>query len=540
MSDQIEPIPGEVFVRRSSGLVRELGLRDAFLVNFGMTGAFFSISLAFMISQSMWAYPESIFGLGQLLSIVLSLPLAFAYAMLAGAMPRAGGDYVYTSRILHPAVGFVANWGIMMMLAFFVAWAAFWGGAQGLSTVAATLGHTTDQGWLIDLGTWFSTKTGAFITGAVLILIFAVINVRGVRAFAKTMGWVFAVGLGGTAVALLVLAVVSNGTFVGNFNNFMQRFTDDPNYYQTVIDRARGGGVPLSGSSFGSTIAILPILAFSSLFIFGSAYVGGEVRQARRVQMTAMPLALIVFSSVSILIYYLLQKLIGQDFLVSVNTLWYNGELSELPISPFFNLFATNATENALLALAIGIGYLVMSLLSMPMGIMVCTRMVFAWSFDRIFPAKLSEVNEKYHSPVNAIAFVTAIALGFLAILVFTTWLSTLGAIEGMLPAMIFACIACAVLPFRRPDLLQSEDGSAQSQNRRLSMVIVGVLGAAYASVVFIAYLVNDLYGVNSRTGLIWIAATFGVGLLVFLIAWAVRRAEGYDLMKAYKEIPPA
>ena len=34
---------------------------------------------------------------------------AFAYAILASAMPRAGGSYVYASRALNPYLGFVAS-----------------------------------------------------------------------------------------------------------------------------------------------------------------------------------------------------------------------------------------------------------------------------------------------------------------------------------------------------------------------------------------------------------------------------------------------
>jgi len=34
---------------------------------------------------------------------------ALAYAILASAMPRAGGSYLYASRSLHPYLGFIAS-----------------------------------------------------------------------------------------------------------------------------------------------------------------------------------------------------------------------------------------------------------------------------------------------------------------------------------------------------------------------------------------------------------------------------------------------
>ena len=44
-----------------------------------------------------------------LVGVVPALFAALSYAILASAMPRAGGGYVYVSRALHPFVGFIAT-----------------------------------------------------------------------------------------------------------------------------------------------------------------------------------------------------------------------------------------------------------------------------------------------------------------------------------------------------------------------------------------------------------------------------------------------
>ncbi|MCS5645440.1 MAG: amino acid permease, partial [Candidatus Marinimicrobia bacterium] len=44
-----------------------------------------------------------------LLAAVPAALAAFAYSILASAMPRAGGSYIYASRGLHPYFGFVAS-----------------------------------------------------------------------------------------------------------------------------------------------------------------------------------------------------------------------------------------------------------------------------------------------------------------------------------------------------------------------------------------------------------------------------------------------
>ena len=44
-----------------------------------------------------------------LLAAVPAVLAAFAYSLLASAMPRAGGSYLYASRGLYPYLGFVAS-----------------------------------------------------------------------------------------------------------------------------------------------------------------------------------------------------------------------------------------------------------------------------------------------------------------------------------------------------------------------------------------------------------------------------------------------
>jgi len=527
-----------MFVRQSSGLVRSLGLRDAFLTNLGLTGAFFSISLAFMISQALWAYPEADFTLAAILSVVVSLPVALAYGLLSVAMPRAGGDYVFISRTLHPLLGFLANWGIMVMLSFFIGWAAYWGGAQTLSIVLATLGNTLDAVWLIDASTWIAGKAGSFIVGLAVILCFAAAAIAGARVVTRVILGLVGLGVIGTIVGLIVMAAVGSGSFADSFNDFMTRFTDRQNYYDTVINRA--SDVPLDGFSLGATFAILPIVAFSSLFIFASSYIGGEVKSARRTQLLSMPLALIVLSIANIVIFLLVQKLVGSEFLTAVNVDFYNGTLTELPIPPYFNLFATVATGNVILSILIGMGFLTLSLISIPVDIMICTRMMFAWSFDRVLPAKIAEVDDRFQSPIYAVVLVTLLGIAFLAIYVFTTWLTTLGAILGMLPAIFLACVAAAILPWRKPALMKSAGIDSLRVGGIPLITVMGVLGAIYAATIFVVFLTNDLYLVNSAAGLRWIGGVFVVGLLVFAVSWAVRRSRGGDLLRAYREVPPA
>lgn len=528
-----------LFVRNSSGLVKGLGLGDVFVMNFGYLGATFSVSFAFIIAQSLWAFPKGSLVLGLVIGVLLCAPgVTLAYALMSAAIPRAGGDYVYISRYVAPWLGFMTNFALLIMLFFFVAWGAFWGGAQSLASVLTTLGYTLKTSWFTHAGTWVASKPGEFTVGTVLIVVFVLLSGSRIRLFAQVLRVMFIIGLIGTVVGIVVLAVASHGAFVTNFNAFVVTVSGTHHYYQTVIHQAAQAGTPFSGFSFGATLAMLPIIAFSTIFSLSSAYVGSEVRGVRRSQLWGMPAALIVAGILDIVVFVLLQRLVGHQFLVASQTLWYNGQLTALPIFPFFNTFATVASGNALVAIIVGLGYLMMSLLFVPVQIVISTRLIFAYAFDRLIPDKFAEVNPRTNSPLYALIPVFIVSTAFLAILVFTTWFTTLSGSAGLYPCMILACVAAVILAYRSKEFRSSPAGRIRIGKVPL-IVPAGILGVCFLTGVFIAYLTDHIYGVNSATSLALIGCSLGVGLVIYIVSFFIRRSRGVNLSQIYKQIPP-
>jgi APA family basic amino acid/polyamine antiporter len=528
-----------LFVRNSSGLVKGLGLGDVFVMNFGYLGASFSVSFAFIIAQSLWAFPKGSLVLGLIIGVLLCAPgVTLAYALMSAAIPRAGGDYVYISRYVAPWLGFMTNFALLIMLFFFVAWGAFWGGAQSLASVLATLGYILKASWLTHAGTWVAGKPGEFTVGTVLIVIFVLLSGSRIRLFAQVLRVMFIIGLVGTLAGIVVLAVASHGAFVAHFNAFVASLNGTHHYYQTVINQAAHGGTPLGGFSFAATLAMLPIIAFSTIFSLSSAYLGSEVRGVRKSQLWGMPAALIIAGILDIVVFVLLQHVVGHQFLVASQTLWYNGQLSALPIFPFFNLFATVASGNALVAVVVGLGYLMMSLLFIPVQIAISTRMIFAYAFDRLIPDKFAEVNDRTNSPLYALIPVFVVSTGFLAILVFTTWFTTLSGSAGLYPCMILACVAAVVLAYRSEEFRSSPVGKIRIGRVPL-IVPAGILGICFLTGVFIAYLMDSAYGVNSTTSLALIGCSLGAGLIIFIVSYFIRRSRGVNLSQIYRQIPP-
>src|SRR5699024_12480308 len=52
--------------------------------------------------------------LSYLFALVAMLFTASSYGVMAGSFPKAGSTYSYTSQAIHPNVGFVAGWAILL------------------------------------------------------------------------------------------------------------------------------------------------------------------------------------------------------------------------------------------------------------------------------------------------------------------------------------------------------------------------------------------------------------------------------------------
>ena len=96
----------KLFVRQSSGLVRNVSVTNALFFN---VAAFVGVGLTlYPIFYSLpdvpvWKVgPFSAYGWAAIIAGLFCVLLAMIFSSLTSVMPRSGGDYVFTSRIIHP------------------------------------------------------------------------------------------------------------------------------------------------------------------------------------------------------------------------------------------------------------------------------------------------------------------------------------------------------------------------------------------------------------------------------------------------------
>ncbi len=150
----------EVFVRKSSGLVRVMSPRSAFVYNVLTMGLIFPWTYLWAPA----ALPGGQLVWGILLAMVLEIPIALAYVWLSTALPRSGGDYVFQSRVLGGGIGFTLVFsGFVIWILQWVALSGWLLSSLGFAPLFLGLGAATGSSRLVDLATWFTTGTGIVI-----------------------------------------------------------------------------------------------------------------------------------------------------------------------------------------------------------------------------------------------------------------------------------------------------------------------------------------------------------------------------------------
>src|SRR2546426_10792972 len=103
--------PSGLFVRQASGLVRDVSMTNALFFNIA---AFVGTAVGFAISFYA-LYPEWVaFGISAYpyMAVFSGIALYFLgmiFARLTTSMPRSGGGFVFTSRIIYPFWGWVVS-----------------------------------------------------------------------------------------------------------------------------------------------------------------------------------------------------------------------------------------------------------------------------------------------------------------------------------------------------------------------------------------------------------------------------------------------
>lgn len=311
---------GDVYVRRASGLIRNISAFDAMIFNIMVMAP-----MAILV-YGVWAsiiYPGAHLPATALLAIPISIVIGLFYALFSIAMPRAGGDYIWVSRILHPSVGYAINFFLFMVILSVA-------GAYIPWFTQYTLAPIFEVNGMPELASTVSSNEFTFIFAIIFYLICALIISRGAKATMRVLLVFF-------ILVLIGLVIYAGGLLVTGKSGFAANFAKATGVsYDTIISEAVKEGYP--GTFL--TIATLLGLTFTYINFLGfnfSIYLAGEIKEVHKSQIIAIVGAVLLFGFIDWLAYEVSYAGMGGEFLGALSYLYAIGS-DKYPLArePFF------------------------------------------------------------------------------------------------------------------------------------------------------------------------------------------------------------
>jgi APA family basic amino acid/polyamine antiporter len=563
------PSPSKaLFVRQSSGLVREVSVTNALFYNsaafigngVGLYPTFYALAflpVGTFLFFSSYAWAAIITG-------VAGIFLALIFASLGTVMPRSGGDYVYTSRFI-PRVGPVLAWLESWTLVFAsIAVIAFEIPVilRDLQICGRIIGIGTGIGFFVDANDWFATTGGVtagwpgFIgSAAILALVFWIV-IQPTRRLHKIVTALAAFGIATGFLMLLVgVPLIDHGAFVRNL----------PKYTGATLAQIRAAadknGIAGSGVSFSPSVMsfFVILVLFNYIGYQYSAYIAGEVRGkiTRGIMISVLgALALGIFLN-SVYIDVVSRRL---DFKAQLGwgAMFWTGD-AKLPMGQPNAVplqAAISRPGGWLLWLIVMLGGTILPFILIPVYINFISRISLAWSLDRQVPEWFGDVNERVRAPLNAI--LTALGVSFVLTifqsvsllpesvapggrlnLIGTVWFSAITA----LLAWVMPGVNAVVAPFTRPDLLRNAPWRKLLPWFGAVWLIFSVTVYWYAGIKPIWDTITNtkegLLSYLNTSGISFALFFFVVGVIIYVIQRFRNAAAGIDVRLLYHEVPP-
>jgi amino acid transporter len=508
--------PSKIFLRDATGLTKKVSLLDAVAINV----SYMSVGAALaLVGFTMLALP-TVSGVnlvfGSAIAALLAVPQMIVYTMLSRRVSRTGGDYVWLSRSLGGFLGSTITFtGItvetMPYLALIALSAVFAVGSVGLS-----LGHLTMLGLALPGNVAGADPFFQFILASALVFMLIVVNIMRPRLGFKLISTFWIIGL--FAVAVATVTLLNAGT--AGVENYINGLNIPNTTYASLAQSYAGPTFDLK-----STLLMMPYFALFTYPWFNAApSVGSELKD--KTSRWNVPISLVLAFLVVTIPFATMYYVGGFQFTTAA---FSNRTLVENHSFNFWTL-AMGVSSNWVQALVIGVGWIVLTVAILAFGIITISRYMLAQAFDRYLPTQLAYVSPKYGSPVIAhlLDLVVTVVLIGLAAFLYGTISSLYGAVMASMIYFAFVGVAAVVYAGRK------EKGWS-----KILLATAGVLQTivfVYLTYQFLTY--PTIWGGNTLAyG--YIAVSFVVSAVIYVIAKFRREKEGFNISLAFREIPP-
>jgi amino acid transporter len=473
---------------------------------------------------------------------VIWLVAMFAYRHLLAAIPRAGGEYVFLSRIVSPVAGSMAGIGIAVVFTYVLAANAHFA-ATFTPFMLTALGSAFSSSSIANAANDVGTNLAVVLISCGVMVVVALASLFSLKRLAQIILGLIVVQLVAFAALALLLADHSHRDFVNAF----ARFAHHPGAYHALISLGSSNGV-VYGTAFAAMIGIIPFMVLNYNGVLYSYYVGGELRRPGRTYLFASAISIGLLVVVWLGVWALLRHTAGLHFMQAQANLGANDPSGYAKITSlnaqagglgYGLVLSGDPITKILFGVAVPVAEIAVNLAF----VAVTTRVLFALAFDRLLPVRVAKISERSHAPVFAIAIVIVIGIAFCILTTYAN-LSNIVALESLFFALILLAggVAATFLAHRRRDLVLRPGESDVARWLGIPrMTWAGGLTTALALFTIIEVIIHsDVYGKFSAQSVTTLVVVLLAGPVVYLIASSLRRRRNQlDLSMAMRELPP-
>ena len=554
--------PSGLFVRQASGLVRDVSMTNALFFNIAaFVGTAVGWAIAFYALYPEWvAFGISAYAYMAVLTGIFCYFLGMIFSSLTTAMPRSGGDYVFTSRIISPFWGWIESWTLvgsaLTIIGFEIIVAT-----HNIQLTAILLGVAFPTSVFNGATNWLQDTTSKFIVGIIILLVIAGIAVLKTRTFHKVV-------MGLTIFAIVAVAI-----------NFIGAFTVDPvsmsnalpalgTSSKAIIDTATKAGYSLGSPDF-SLLGLVGLAGLVSVILFQyigfqfSSYIAGEVKGNVRRSIMFAVIGALIFAVFMNSVYMDVQGFhFGFDMVNAWGYLYWNGAGAPLNGQPPFSPVMLTAVHPQFwpLWLIVALGNITLNVLLCPVYAIFLSRIVLAWALDRQVPEWFSVVNERTNAPLRVIILAVLIGAVFYILTFINQWFPSSNIYLSLASTTFFGILLAGLtwimpglnailIPYRRPDLFQLTNNTGRLLGLP-RLVWSGIIWLIFIIPVYVAAFGYPVYqgllksgtsylSLSNSAGVGWALIFLVVGIVIYFVMRAVNTSRGINVKMIYQELPP-
>ena len=561
----------KLFVRKATGLVREIGFLTAVIIilcnvmGLGWQKRIFQFTAYAPLAENLWVANLPPMVMAFIIGGIIILLSVFAFSILIAAMPRSGGGYVVISRLVGPFWAWVSSWFEFLSISW----------SFGLIAVAVFEGIFFIFGPMVGIGAAGGTEGVLIAGGTLLVILFTLIGCLGVRMagyMLQVMFWIPAI-LTIYIVYLLASSVANPAALSAGITALAASQGMSGVTASTYVTGALAQGLDAAnvGNYWQAVFVAMAGAYFAYVGYAASTFVAGEVKEANK----TLPRVLLVSSLIIMAVYVLVSSLtayaassIGRvtlpngdvwSFFDAYAYLSYGGgDLAKAGVPAIKAWSTTIAAVTGIGMNLAPLNWLVFIFAifwvanDIPPFILTASRVLFAMAFDRVLPNSLANVNERFHSPVNA-TIVTGVfamigvasetlsvfgngmigsALGDHSGFVYQFFMNGVGNTD-LLDAVFFTFFALSLvfLPFRKSKA-QIYETAPVKYGGKMGMGLIGIVGVAVN--LFLDYMI-----VQAEGSTFYVLIFFGVIGAIVYAYYKYGKTREVDYSTIFAQIPP-